>query len=233
MANISNVEGAIVFTTENEKALDAIADVFQSADNYLYNTSFDIEAIEVSTNESGNIVGTVPFFGAGRWSYGTNADRMIEWISEDIDNINEKILNTVTATWFDVTITWREYEVGNSFVANGSVRYHKNAGETFDKTDTTFLGGKRSDLSVPSMNAFGFTAELFADFSPEGIENFINYFEAMNPDELGELNRYSIDQITAAMKGHERDVFYQLEYLSDYDEGIKDYRERILTRIHR
>lgn len=41
----------------------------------------------------------------------------------------------------------------------------------------------------------------------------------------------TIDQLADAMRGHEHDVFASLEYLSENDDGIKDYRERILNRV--
>lgn len=37
--------------------------------------------------------------------------------------------------------------------------------------------------------------------------------------------------VADAMRGHEHDVFSSLEYLSEDEDGIKDYRERILNRV--
>lgn len=45
------------------------------------------------------------------------------------------------------------------------------------------------------------------------------------------LALYSIDQLADAMRGHETDVFSSLEYLSEDEDEIRDYRERILNRV--
>lgn len=52
-----------------------------------------------------------------------------------------------------------------------------------------------------------------------------------DPDAIGDLALYSIDQLTDAMRGHEHDVFASLEYLSEDEDEIRDYRERILSRV--
>lgn len=52
-----------------------------------------------------------------------------------------------------------------------------------------------------------------------------------DPDAIGDLADYSLDQLADAMRGHELDVFSPLEYLSEDKDGIKDYRERILNRV--
>ena len=58
-----------------------------------------------------------------------------------------------------------------------------------------------------------------------------NYFSWNDPDAIGDLADYSIEQLADAMRGHEHDVFSSLEYLSEDEDGIKDYRERILDRV--
>ena len=232
MANLSDAEGTITFITNNETSLNAIVDVFHTADDFTYNTSFNINDIQVSTNHKGHTVATVPFYGSGRWSYDFNTEHMIAAISENL-TVSENTLTTVTDSWFEVTIDWREYELGNCFVANGSVQYCKNAGEPFDHTVTTQFDTHSDDISVPAMRAYGFDAYLYTDFSREGISNFIDYFMKEDPDKIGDLNQYTIDQLAKAMKGHEHDVFCELEYLREYDEDIEDYRERILDRVRR
>ena len=68
-------------------------------------------------------------------------------------------------------------------------------------------------------------------FSMPSREKSVNYFMWNDPDAIGDLALYSIDQLTDAMRGHEHDVFSSLEYLSEDEDGIKDYRERILNRV--
>lgn len=231
MANISYAEGVIIFAAPNEAALDAVADVFHTASHFGYDTVFDTDDIQISTNDEGDTVGVVPFYGSGRWTYATNAERMIPWISDNLDSIGKDTLDDVTGTWFKVTLTWREYEFGQSFVASGCAYYHKHEGRDFDTT-TTIIGDESSDdLSVSSMEDYGFDATFYTDFSRTGIENFINYFMRNDPDAIGDLALYTIDQLADAMRGHEHDAFSSLEYLSEDEDGIKDYRERILNRV--
>lgn len=59
----------------------------------------------------------------------------------------------------------------------------------------------------------------------------MNYFMWNDPDAIGDLALYPLDQLADAMRGHEHDVFSSLEYLSEDEDGIKDYRERILNRV--
>lgn len=231
MANISYAEGIIQFITPNRATLDAVIDVFRTTEHFSYDTVLDIDNIQVSTNDKGDTVGTVAFYGSGRWTYATNTERMIPWISENLGSIDAKTLDTVTNSWFNITLTWREYEFGQAFVASGCAYYHKHAGRDFDTT-TTVIGDESSDdLSVSSMEEYGFDATFYTDFSRMGIENFINYFSWNDPDAIGDLADYPIDQLADAMRGHEHDVFSSLEYLSEDEDGIKDYRERILSRV--
>ena len=231
MANISYAEGVIIFKAANKAALDAVVDVFRTAEHFSYDTVLDIDNIQVSTNDKGDTVGTVAFYGSGRWTYATNAERMIPWISDNLDSIDKDTLNAVTNSWFNVTLTWREYELGQSFVASGCAYYHKHAGRDFDTTVTVIGDESSDDLSVSSLEDYGFDATFYTDFSRMGIENFINYFSWNDPDAIGDLAGYSIEQLADAMRGHEHDVFSSLEYLSEDEEGIKDYRERILNRV--
>lgn len=231
MANISYAEGVIVFKAPNEAALDAVIEVFNTASHFTYDTTFNPDDIQVSTNDKGDTVGTVPFYGSGRWSYATNTERMIPWLNENLDSIDAKTLETLANSWFKVTIVWREYELGQCFVASGCAYYHKHEGRDFDTT-TTVIGDESSDdLSVTSMEDYGFDATFYTDFSRMGIENFMNYFMWHDPDAIGDLADYTIDQLADAMRGHETDVFSSLEYLSEDEDGIKDYRERILKRV--
>lgn len=231
MANISYAEGIIQFITPNRATLDAVIDVFRTAEHFSYDTVLDIDNIQVSTNDKGDTVGVVPFYGSGRWAYATNAERMIPWISDNLDSIDKDTLDAVTNAWFNVTLTWREYELGQSFVASGCAYYHKHAGRDFDTTATVIGDESSDDLSVSSLEDYGFDATFCTDFSRMGIENFINYFSWNDPDAIGDLALYSIDQLADAMRGHEHDVFSSLEYLSEDENGIKDYRERILSRV--
>lgn len=231
MANISYAEGDITFTVNDKAALDAVVEVFNIASHFTYDTVFNADDIQLSVNDKGNIVGTVPFYGSGRWTYATNAERMIPWISENLDSIDAKTLDTLTNSWFKVTLIWREYEFGQSFVASGCAYYHKHEGRDFSATVTVIGDASSDDLSVTSMEDYGFDADLYTDFSRKGIENFMLYFAWDDPDAIGDLADYSLDQLADAMRGHERDVFASLEYLSEDEEGIKDYRERILNRV--
>lgn len=231
MANISYAEGVIVFKTPNETTLDAVIDAFNTASHFNYDTTFDIDEMQISTNDEGDTVGVVPFYGSGRWTYATNAERMIPWISENLDSINAQTLDTLTNSWFNIMLTWREYELGQSFVASGCAYYHKHEGRDFDTTVTVIGDESSDDLSVSSLEEYGFDATFYTDFSHEGIENFMNYFMWNDPDAIGDLALYSIDQLADAMRGHEHDVFASLGYLSEDEEGIKDYRERILNRV--
>jgi hypothetical protein len=231
MANISYAEGIIIFKAANKAALDAVVDVFSTASRFGYDTTFNPDDIQVSTNDKGDTVGVVPFYGSGRWTYATNAERMIPWINDNLDSIDKDTLDAVTGTWFNVTLTWREYEFGQSFVASGCAYYHKHAGRDFDTTATVIGDESSDDLSVSSLEEYGFDATFYTDFSREGIENFIDYFMWNDPDAIGDLALYSIDQLADAMRGHEHDIFSSLEYLSEDEEGIKDYRERILSRV--
>lgn len=176
MANISYAEGVIVFTAPNETTLDAVIDVFNTASHFDYDTVFDTDEIQISENDKGDTVGVVPFYGSGRWSYATNAERMIPWISDNLDSIDKDTLDAVTNAWFNVTLTWREYEFGEAFVASGCAYYHKHEGRDFDTTVTVIGDESSDDLSVSSMEDYGFDATFYTDFSREGIENFINYF---------------------------------------------------------
>ena len=231
MANISYAEGVITFVAPNEATLDAVIDVFNIASRFGYDTTFNPDDIQVSLGDNGDIVGVVPFYGSGRWTYATNAERMIPWINENLDSINAQTLDTLTNSWFSVTLNWREYELGNCFVASGCAYYYKRPGEDFDATKTVIEDESSDDLSVTSLEDYGFDATFYTDFSREGIENFMNYFMWNDPDAIGDLALYSIDQLADAMRGHEHDVFASLEYLSEDEEGIKDYRERILKRV--
>lgn len=231
MANISYAEGVIIFTAPNQAALDAVIEVFNTASHFTYDTVFDADEMQVSTNDNGDTVGTVPFYGSGRWSYTTNTERMIPWLSENLDAIDAKTLETLTNSWFKVTIVWCEYELGQAFVASGCAYYHKHEGEDFDQTRTVLGDESSDDLSVTSLEDHGFDSTFYTDFSRMGIENFINYFAWNDPDAIGDLADYSLDQLADAMRGHELDVFSSLEYLSEDEEGIKDYRERILNRL--
>lgn len=231
MANISYAEGTIIFAVPNEATLDAVIDVFNIASRFNYDTTFNPDDIQISTNDKGDTVGVVPFYGSGRWAYATNAERMIPWINENLDSIDTKTLDTLTNSWFKVTLTWREYEFGQSFVASGCAYYHKHEGRDFDTTVTVIGDESSDDLSVSSLEEYGFDGSFYTDFSREGIENFMNYFMWNDPDAIGDLALYSIDQLADAMRGHETDVFSSLEYLSEDEEGIKDYRERILNRV--
>ena len=212
MANISYAEGVITFVAPNEAALDAVIEVFNTASHFGYDTTFNPDDIQVSLGDNGDIVGVVPFYGSGRWTYATNTERMIPWIN--------------------VTLNWREYELGQSFVASGCAYYHKHEGRDFDTTVTVIGDESSDDLSVSSLEEYGFDASFYTDFSRKGIENFINYFSWNDPDAIGDLALYSIDQLADAMRGHEHDVFSSLEYLSEDEDGIRDYRERILNRVH-
>ena len=231
MANISYAEGVIVFKAPNEAALDAVIEVFNTASRFAYDTVFDADEMQISTNDTGETVGTVAFYGSGRWSYATNTERMIPWLSENLDSIDAKTLETLTNSWFKVTIVWREYELGQAFVASGCAYYHKHEGEDFDQTRTVLGDESSDDLSVTSLEDYGFDATFYTDFSREGIYNFINYFTWHDPDAIGDLASYDLDQLADAMRGHETDVFASLEYLSEDEEGLKDYRERILSRV--
>lgn len=106
-----------------------------------------------------------------------------------------------------------------------------NEGRDFDTTVTVIGDESSDDLSVTSMEDYGFDATFYTDFSRAGIENFINYFMWNDPDAIGDLALYPIDQLADAMRGHEHDVFASLEYLSEDEDGIRDYRERILNRV--
>lgn len=231
MANISYAEGVIIFAAPNETTLDAVVEVFNTASHFGYDTTFNPDDIQVSLGDNGDIVGVVPFYGSGRWTYATNAERMIPWINENLDSIDAKTLDTLTNSWFKVTLIWREYELGQSFVASGCAYYHKHEGRDFDTTATVIGDESSDDLSVSSLEEYGFDATFYTDFSREGIENFMNYFSWNDPDAIGDLALYSIDQLADAMRGHEHDVFSSLEYLSEDEDGIKDYRERILNRV--
>ena len=232
MAKISYAEGVIIFTAPNEATLDAVIDVFNIASHFRYNTTSNPDDIQVSLGDNGDIVGVVPFYGSGRWTYATNTECIIPWINENLDSIDAKTLDTLTNSWFNVTLTWREYELGQAFVASGCAYYHKHEGRDFDTTATVIGDESSDDLSVTSLEEYGFDATFYTDFSREGIENFMNYFMWNDPDAIGDLALYSIDQLADAMRGHEHDVFYSLEYLSEDGDGIKDYRERILSRVH-
>ena len=63
MANISYAEGVIIFTAADQAALDAVADVFHTASHFGYDTVFDTDEMQVSTNDTGDTVGVVPFYG--------------------------------------------------------------------------------------------------------------------------------------------------------------------------
>ena len=231
MANISYAEGVIIFAAPNEATLDAVIDVFNIASHFGYDTTFNPDEIQVSLGDNGDIVGVVPFYGSGRWTYATNAERMIPWLDENLDSIDAKTLDTLTNSWFNVTLNWREYELGQAFVASGCAYYHKHEGRDFDTTVTVIGDESSDDLSVSSLEDHGFDSSFYTDFSSEGIENFMNYFMWNDPDAIGDLALYPIDQLTDAMRGHETDVFASLEYLSEDEDGIKDYRERILNRV--
>lgn len=231
MANISYAEGVIIFTAPNRATLDAVIEVFNTASRFTYDTVFDADEMQVSTNDKGDTVGTVAFYGSGRWSYATNTERMIPWLSENLDSIDAQTLETLTNAWFKVTLAWREYELGQAFVASGCAYYHKHEGEDFDQTRTVLGDESSDDLSVSSLEDYGFDATFYTDFSRMGIENFINYFMWNDPDAIGDLADYSLDQLSDAMRGHELDVFSSLEYLSEDEESLKDYRERILRRV--
>ena len=231
MANISYAEGVIIFKAPNEATLDAVIDVFNTASRFGYDTTFNSDDIQVSLGDNGDIVGVVPFYGSGRWTYATNAERMIPWLGENLDSIDSQTLDTLTNSWFKVTLTWREYELGQSFVASGCAYYHKHESRDFDTTVTVIGDESSDDLSVSSLEDHGFDSSFYTDFSSEGIENFMNYFMWNDPDAIGDLALYPIDQLTDAMRGHETDVFASLEYLSEDEDGIKDYRERILNRV--
>ena len=110
MANISYAEGVIIFAAPNEATLDAVIDVFNTASHFGYDTTFNPDDIQVSLGDKGDIVGVVPFYGSGRWTYATNTERMIPWISENLDSID---------ALFNVTLTWREYELGQAVGASG------------------------------------------------------------------------------------------------------------------
>ena len=231
MASISYAEGVIIFAAPNEAALDAVIDVFNIASHFGYDTTFNPDDIQVSLGDNGDIVGVVPFYGSGRWTYATNTERMIPWICENLGSIDAQTLDTLTNSWFSVTLNWREYELGSCFVASGCAYYHKHEGRDFDTTVTVIGDESSDDLSVSSLEEYGFDASFYTDFSREGIENFMNYFMWNDPDAIGDLALYSIDQLADAMRGHEHDVFSSLEYLSEDENGIKDYRERILKRV--
>jgi len=231
MANISYAEGIIQFIAPNKAVLDAVIDVFRIAEHFTYDTVLDIDNAQIITNDKDYAIGTMPFYGSGRWSYETNIEHMIFWISEDIDSIDTQTLDRVTNNSFTATLTWQEYEFGEGFVSRGSACYRKKEGETFDQTRMNMFIEESDDLSVTSLEEYGFDATLYTDFSREGIENFINYFAWNDPDAIGDLALYSIDQLADAMRGHEHDVFASLEHLSEDEEGIKDYRKRILNRV--
>ena len=231
MANISYAEGVIQFIAPNRAVLDAVIDIFRIAERFTYDTVLDIDNVRIITNDKDYAIGTTSFYGSGRWSYETNVEHMISWISEDLDSIDAQTLDCVTNNSFTATLTWQEYEFGESFVSRGSACYRKKEGETFDQTRMSMFIEESDDLSVSSLEEYGFDATFYTDFSREGIENFMNYFMWNDPDAIGDLALYSIDQLTDAMRDHETDVFSSLEYLSEDEEGIKDYRERILSRV--
>lgn len=231
MANISYAEGIIQFIAPNRAVLDAVIDVFRIAEHFTYDTMLDIDNVQIITNDKDYAIGTMPFYGSGRWSYETNIEHMISWISEDLDSIDAQTLDCVTNNSFTATLTWQEYELGEGFVSRGSACYHKKEGETFDQTRMNMFIEESAELSVSSLEEYGFDATFYTDFSRAGIENFMNYFMWNDPDAIGDLALYSIDQLADAMRGHEHDVFSSLEYLSEDEDGIKDYRERILSRV--
>lgn len=66
MANISYAEGVIIFKAPNEAALDAVVEVFNTASHFGYDTTFNVDDIQISTNDKGDTVGVVPFYGSGR-----------------------------------------------------------------------------------------------------------------------------------------------------------------------
>ena len=233
MANISDAEGTIVFTTDTRAALDALIDVFHIAEEFGYHTTFDPESVEVHPTDDGRISGTVSFYGFGRWSYHNNAEHMIDWICDDINDIPRQTLDLVNASAFDVTFTWREYEIGYCFVARGCVEYHKDANVPFSATKTMVTQAESGALSVPAMRDYGFDSSQYIDFTREGIENFLTYFSQEKPDKIGDLGKYTLDQLANAMKYHETDVFYDVNFMSAYDKDIDDYRERILDRLGR
>ena len=211
------------FIAPNRAVLDAVIDVFRIAEHFTYDTVLDIDNVQIITNDKDYAIGTMPFYGSGRWSYETNIEHMISWISEDLDR--------VTNNSFTATLTWQEYELGEGFVSRGSACYRKKEGETFDQTHMNMFIEESAELSVSSLEEYGFDATFYTDFSREGIENFMNYFMWNDPDAIGDLALYSIDQLADAMRGHEHDVFASLEYLSEDEDDIKDYRERILNRV--
>lgn len=231
MANISHAEGIIIFAAPNEATLDAVIEAFNTASRFGYDTTFNPDDIQISVNDNGDTVGVVPFYGSGRWTYATNAERMIPWICENLGSIDAQTLDTLTNSWFSVTLNWREYELGSCFVASGCAYYYKRPGEDFDATKTVIEDESSDDISVTSMEEYGFDATFYTDFSRKGIENFMNYFSWNDPDAIGDLALYSINRLADAMRGHEHDVFASLEYLSEDEDGIKDYRERILKRV--
>ena len=92
MANISYAEGIIQFIAPNRTVLDAVIDVFRIAEHFTYDTVLNIDNVQIITNDKDYAIGTMPFYGSGRWSYETNIEHMISWISEDIDSSMLKLL---------------------------------------------------------------------------------------------------------------------------------------------
>ena len=139
MANISSTFGTITIECDNAKGLEELEKCFEISESWGYYTAVD---------EIAKYAVKGYFYGCGRWSYQTNIERLFDWLSNQKEKLNWKLLEDSN---FSITFDYTDEECGMQFIYKATYQLIHKAGNPLPK-GITMIDEKYEDYEYNLVN---------------------------------------------------------------------------------
>ena len=229
MANASTAQGTITITANIEEAVTSLVNLLRNAEGFGYPTYLYTENISISENsEDQTYYTSFPFNGMGRWTYQNNAENILSYLEDYLDDFPPNTLDLLTASSYTISIEWNEYELGNNFLSHGVATHAKKAGDPATKTHCNISEVREDPITVENLENYSFDPTEWVDYSPEGIRAFLDYF-AHDTETVKELSRYSVKELAANVRPD--NFIDRLDWLESSETSRHEYRDYLLEKV--
>ena len=200
MANISSAFGTITIECDNAKGLEELEKCFEISESWDYYTAVEEAFAEIETIAKYAVKGY--FYGCGRWSYQTNIERLFDWLSNQKEKLNWKLLEDSN---FSITFDYTDEECGMQFIYKATYQLIHKAGNPLPE-GITMIDKKYEDyeynlVNLTTIAGYNFWGEFEVRFGSNNCLDDNDIFSSLS-SEKESIEEYFHEPLGKILREH-------------------------------
>lgn len=160
MSNLTLTQGTVTIESTKKETVADVLSLFKKTKDWLYGIELKNPRNIAIEESRGGFFATGGFSGMGKNSFDTNIERMLPWLS---DELQPELLKKLEGAGFRINWVFHDTDPGNNWLVSETVDlYHPSELPFKDVTPAVvdIVHTEHLDFSVKNvMNAFGFSEE--------------------------------------------------------------------------